>query len=277
MSAARTYPIILAHGVCRFDVLSNRLFELDNAEDDRLHYFRGIRSMLREHGFEAWHSHVEWAAGVETRAKRLRRNLEQVLEATGAEKVHLVAHSMGGLDARHMLYRSRGDGLCRRVASVSTLGTPHWGSSFADWGLEHFHKLDELLARLGIDLQAFRDLQTGPCAAFNAEAAGFEAGCGVRFQTFAGTKPLWYVFAPLRLSAYVIKRREGENDGLVSLRSARWRDEYFQQCIDADHFNLTGWWNPGQFLRGETPDQFESRIRGFYLGIAEGLAERFPR
>jgi hypothetical protein len=46
-----TYPIILAHGVCRFDVLWNRALRVDDSDDpriDNLHYFKGVRTMLNE-------------------------------------------------------------------------------------------------------------------------------------------------------------------------------------------------------------------------------------
>jgi hypothetical protein len=39
-----TFPIVLAHGVCRFDILWNESLAVDNNDDpkiDRLHYFRG--------------------------------------------------------------------------------------------------------------------------------------------------------------------------------------------------------------------------------------------
>ena len=275
MSQSKTYPIILAHGACRIEDMSNRLLHLDNVEDDRLHYFRGIRSMLRGHGFDVRHSRVRWSPSVKTRAKSLRRNVEAVLAETGAEKVHVIAHSMGGLDTRHMLFDARADGLHRRVASLSTIGTPHWGSSFADWGLDHLKTLEGLMAPLGLDVEIFDDLRTESCAAFNARAERFEAGCGVLFQTYAGTKSIRYMFTPLKPSAYVIRRREGENDGLVSLRSARWRDEHFRQSIDADHLNLIGWWTAEELLRAQTPAKLEARIRNFYLKIADDLAERF--
>ena len=41
MSNSKTYPIILAHGIARFDVLTNALFAIDNDDDDdKVHYFR---------------------------------------------------------------------------------------------------------------------------------------------------------------------------------------------------------------------------------------------
>jgi hypothetical protein len=52
-----TFPIILAHGVCRFDVVTNEILKLDNNDDpklDRLHYFRGVRTMLKAKAWAVW-------------------------------------------------------------------------------------------------------------------------------------------------------------------------------------------------------------------------------
>ena len=40
-----TFPILLAQGVCRFDILWNESLDVDNNDDpkiDRLNYFKGI-------------------------------------------------------------------------------------------------------------------------------------------------------------------------------------------------------------------------------------------
>ena len=56
-----TFPIILAHGVCRFDKIWGDSWKIDNInEKDNLHYFKGIRTMLKQNGFtvyptEWWH------------------------------------------------------------------------------------------------------------------------------------------------------------------------------------------------------------------------------
>src|SRR5207237_9941038 len=44
-------------------------------------------------------------------------------------KVNLIGHSMGGLDSRYAVSNL---GLGDKVASVTTIGTPHRGSSVAD-------------------------------------------------------------------------------------------------------------------------------------------------
>jgi triacylglycerol lipase len=58
------------------------------------------------------------------------RRIEAVLAATGAERLILVGHSMGGLVSRAYLQRY-GEA---RVARLVTLGTPHQGSELARFG-----------------------------------------------------------------------------------------------------------------------------------------------
>lgn len=70
----------------------------------------------------------------------LNKMIQEVLEFTGAEKVILVGHSMGGLCIREYLQRTDGDNLHvnwidpssedgHKVARVGTFGTPHLGST----------------------------------------------------------------------------------------------------------------------------------------------------
>jgi triacylglycerol lipase len=284
-----TYPIMLAHGIARFDKVIDPVFDNDNTADDRTHYFRRIRSTLLAHGFDVIHSNVSWAGSVNQRAADLKANVEAVLQARpGITKVHIIAHSMGGLDARHMLFEHQDAKMHEKVASISTIGTPHWGTSFADWGMRAFGDfLLGFLDSLGINtLDGFRDLTTSACSAFNAQAEAFEQTCGVRFSTFAGTQDLKFIFAPLRFSWRIVNHFEGRNDGLVSLASAKWKDAYFRAPdLRADHLNQLGWWEPNELRRpllrlapdeGETRQQLEERIRQFYVDLAQQLASDFP-
>lgn len=275
-----TFPIILAHGVCRFDRVINNILKLDNNDDpqlDRLHYFRGIRTMLKANGFCVYHSNVSWAADVKTRAEDLRINIEEVLRKENAKKVHIVAHSMGGLDSRHMLFGGRNSNrIHERIASLTTISTPHAGSSFADWGADNLPQVIPAAKQLGLELAAISDLRTDRCAAFNndPEVVEFEQECEktIRFQTYAGRQQFWGVFDALKLPFYIIEKREGENDGLVSVKSAKWRDSYFKGTIDdTDHLNELGWWEPAQVYAGEGEARLLKRIHHLYLEIAKGL------
>ena len=275
-----TFPIILAHGVCRFDKLSNDILKLDNNDDpklDMLHYFRGIRTMLKTNGFCVYHSNVSWAADVKTRAEDLRKNIEDVLRKENALKVNIIAHSMGGLDCRHMMFDGRNSSkIHERIASLTTISTPHEGTPFADWGTDHLPLVIKTAQGLGLDLKAFEDLRTDRCIAFNRspEVIAFEeeAGKNTLFQSYAGKQNFWGIFDALKLPYYIIEKREGDNDGLVSVRSATWRSDYFRGVIDeTDHLNELGWWEPAQLFSGEDDNQLLTRIHKFYLDIAKGL------
>jgi triacylglycerol lipase len=196
------YPIVLAHGVCRFDVLWNQVLRVDDSDDpriDSLHYFKGIRTMLKEKGYSVCHSRVAWAADVNTRAIDLRQNVRRILNETKAEKVNIIGHSMGGLDARHMLFNDRGQGkIHERIASLTTISTPHEGSPFADWGLEHFPLLPDVFRNVGLDINGLKDLRTEGCKRFNndPDVQGFETECEstIQFRTYAGKQDFRGIF-----------------------------------------------------------------------------------
>jgi triacylglycerol lipase len=265
------YPILLAHGIARFDLLARAFDLLDGheEEDGRCHYFRRIRRALGDEGFPAFHSDVPFAESVTSRARALRTNVLRVLADTGAPKLHIIAHSMGGLDARHMLYDFRDERLHERVASLTTIGTPHLGTSFADWGVEHSDELYGALACLGIrTLDGFQDLTRKRCREFDDQARRFEDSCGVRFRAFSGVQERSRVFGPLQFAWDRIHREEGENDGLVPRLSAEWRWPRRERPLDADHLNQVGWWD----IRERAPSfEFERKTRDFYVEIARGL------
>lgn len=275
-----TYPIVLAHGVCRFDALWNEILELDNCEDesgDNLHYFKGIRSMLQNKGYCAIHSSVPWGARLDSRAEALRRNIRQVLLDTGAEKVNVIAHSMGGLDTRKMMYNDRNQGkIHQHIASLTTMSTPHWGSPFADWGLERFGQVISLARHVGMDVEAFRDLTVEACTRFNEtpEVAEFENHCAeqIKFQTYAGQQRFFWIFNAMKLPFYIIEEKEGPNDGLVSVQSAKWRQRFFKSVVDeTDHINILGWCDMSQVWAGERDTDLLRRIHELYADIAAGL------
>lgn len=275
-----TYPIVLAHGVCRFDILWNDSLDSDNNDDpkiDLLNYFRGIRTMLMEKGHTVFHSKVAWAADVDSRAADLKNNLLRILDDTNAEKVNIIAHSMGGLDSRHMMFNDRNDGkIHERVASLTTISTPHWGSPFADWGLANLSSIPKILKSIGLDVSAFEDLQTHKCRTFNEdpEVVEFETNCEstVLFQTYAGKQDFWGIFNLLKGPARIIEDKEGDNDGLVSVTSAKWKEDYFKGVLEkTDHLNELGWWDFSQLLEGESQDELLERIHAFYAEVAANL------
>ncbi|MEZ4513089.1 MAG: hypothetical protein R3C62_14570 [Chloroflexota bacterium] len=64
------YPIILAHGIARFDILREMLGQTIGGiwpgftfSTDELHYFRNICSYLQQRGYAIYHTNVAFAGG----------------------------------------------------------------------------------------------------------------------------------------------------------------------------------------------------------------------
>src|SRR5262249_27757624 len=125
------YPIVFCHGM-----LGYRLLRMQMPED--CNCFSPLGRFLRDRGFRVLFPQVAPAGGVVERAKQLR---DQILEWSN-EPVNLIAHSMGGLDARYLITHLN---MGERVRSLTTVGAPHRGSYLADWFLANYRNRVPLL------------------------------------------------------------------------------------------------------------------------------------
>jgi triacylglycerol lipase len=208
------HPVVLAHGLLGFDEIA--------IAGRRHRYFRNIAEQLAPLGAEFHHPQLPPAGGVEVRAGRL---VSLVCELP-AQRVNVIAHSMGGLDARFAIARL---GLADRVASLVTIGSPHRGTPLADLALSR------ATARL-LKFEALRDLGPVALERFNREVpdAPGVAYCSIVAATdLAHTNPLLWP-----THAYLSKRC-GPNDGLVPATSQRWGRVLRE--IEADHWAQVGW------------------------------------
>jgi pimeloyl-ACP methyl ester carboxylesterase len=89
-------------------------------------------------------------ASIEAFAEQAARKIDEILAATGAKKVIVVAHSMGGLVMRAYLRKHGGATIARLV----TIATPHEGSMHAWLGtgvsLSQMRPGNDWLAELGV-------------------------------------------------------------------------------------------------------------------------------
>ena len=273
MSPGDTYPIALACGFTRMDQTAPWKW-LHRPGSDDFHYFKKIRSTLGAAGFRTFHTTVAWGAPLAVRANDLGREIDSILAISGAEKVHVIGHSMGGLDTRYAIALL---GYAGKVASLTTIATPHHGSPLADMVVEHKNgsqRILEGLRAVGLDLRGIVDLTTHECAARNERLEPLEQNNGVVYQTYAGVTTFLPTFPPLKAGYLMLKLRyhQPENDGLVPLSSARWNDEVFRGTVPWDHLNQIGWWTPERMLAGDfVASRFEESVREFYVGVARGL------
>ena len=285
------YPIILAHGIARFDIIRASVLHNvqdwwlgDGTADDAEHYFRNIASHLKNNGFEVYHTSTPFAASIQERSAELARQTTILLNQTGHTKAHIVGHSMGGLDARHMIVN---EGMADKVASVTSIGTPHNGTSFADFCLENRADIAVTALKVVIDLEGFLNLATDSAAWFNRDAQEAEATNDVVYIAYASAQDQPFIFSPLKGSWAHINAVEGANDGLVALSSQLWTEGLIAKNgkvkkviqhhfpVGADHLNQCGWWDLNELSEGrwrEGPNKlrvhFEEAVRNVYLNIA---------
>jgi triacylglycerol lipase len=217
-------PVVLVHGLFGFDRIG--------VPGVKLHYFRGIVKHLESLGCHAHAVRLPWAASVPDRAKIL----VEKIAALGHDRVDVIAHSLGGLDARYALAKLD---LGKHVRSLVTIGTPHHGTPLANFANEGPLGLARKAIRLvGIPLHALDWLSPAALEKFNADvpnAPGVRYACVVGGIREPGT-PVSLAIAPVH--AY-LRRVSGPNDGLVPISSQYWGETLAE--IEADHFEQVGW------------------------------------
>jgi triacylglycerol lipase len=270
-AASRTtrYPIVLLHGFLGWD----QVFAFD--------YFYKVRTTLRAQGYDVFATAVNPVQTVAVRARELAPQLDAIMQATGAPRLNIIAHSMGGLDARYLIAQM---GFDRKIASLTTIGTPHRGSPIPGLVFKFLGKGDNLLykafeylvagflgkgQRQPTDLDIRANLQ-------NLSPEFLERDFNPRnpdspdvyYQSYAGASSLtgWGtgdrmdpLLAPFQIAFGLGKR----NDGLVAEDSAEWGR--YRGTVSADHIDLIGQ------LFGSTSSRF--RHLSFYQNLASDLAD----
>jgi triacylglycerol lipase len=224
--------IVLAHGILGF----GRFAALPIMP---VRYFNGVADHLERQGYNVIEPEVDPVGSVKLRGETLARTLKHLLTE---EEVHVIAHSMGGLDARYAL------ALCPELAefvkTLVTIGTPHLGSPVADAIVERTgplfgHIPPLLLEPLEAIAGGLEDLTTAKCAEFNADTPDVAA---VRHIAVAGDAAKSRQELLLFQLAAAIGNLTGEvNDGVVT-RSSALREGYEQlEDWPTDHAGEVGW------------------------------------
>ena len=209
------YPILLVHG------MGFRDYKL-------VGYWGRIPKILEQMGCKVFLGNQDSNADIETNAKHLAQRIDQIIAETGAEKVNIIAHSKGGLDSRYAISVL---GAGARVASLTTISTPHNGSKTVDVLL----KFPKTLVKIGCfftdcwfrilgdkkpaTYRAINAFRTTEAAQFNQRVPDYEK---TYYQSYAFVmkKPSSDLF--MWLTNLVVGKIEGENDGLLPPASVKW-------------------------------------------------------
>jgi triacylglycerol lipase len=234
-------------------------------------YDPAIVEALRADGFYVLRDAVPPVDSVAVRAAALAKQVDTFIAANQLTKLHLIGHSMGGLDARYLISTLK---YAPKIKSLTTLQTPHRGSPIADIALGITDSVpatveEAILALTGVlgegvtaeQLErALVDLAEANAPAFNA--ANPDAS-GVTYYSYAGLSTLFGVGNPnaegacggagvtapvpspsslpgvLKLTGPIVAGGTDlrPHDGVVPVDSARWTG--FLGCLPTDHLDMT--------------------------------------
>lgn len=262
------YPIVLVHGAGFRDLKWPV-------------YWGRIPSALEKEGASVYYGLQDCWGSIKTNAEQLEKRIGEIISECGCEKVNIIAHSKGGLDARRaaLLPGCRG-----KIASITTIATPHHGSKTIDrlfrapdvvWNIASF-AVNNWIRIIGDKkpdfLELCRGFTTESMDRFNEENPDDESvfyqsvGCVMR-------SPLSDI--NLSTANLVIDRIEGENDGLVTIESAEWGEDFrvirgngLRGISHLDAIDLRR--RPFRKKKGEGVRD----ICQFYVELAERLKER---
>jgi triacylglycerol lipase len=235
---------------------------------------------LRSRGVRAFAPNVAPYNTIEVRSEMWADRLDRIQDTTGADAVVLIAHSMGGLDARYMISEM---GLHDRISALVTIATPHRGSSIASFIVEQPEivrtRIMDLANWLGTHAlegstsDAYQAIsQLTPDYTQNTFNPSVPDHPSVRYWSVAGRagKGTDVPMDPfLSWLNHLLYQREGTNDGFVSVDSAQWG--HYLGTVDADHGRQVG-------LDGRVRDSLIREEDGFdadafYRSIAQMLAD----
>ncbi|MGN0679311.1 MAG: esterase/lipase family protein [Oscillospiraceae bacterium] len=218
---ATKYPILFVHGVFFRD---SRI----------LNYWGRIPAELQKNGATVYYGEQQSALSVDDSSRELAEKIKEIVEKTGCEKVNVIAHSKGGLDTRCAISKY---GCDKYIATLSTINTPHKGCLFAEYllgaapeKLVSFveNTYNKAFYALGDDspdfMSAVKNLTNSFCEEFNKETPDSP---DVMYQSFGSkAKNSKSGRFPLNVSYPVVKKYDGDNDGLVAVSSMAWGESF---------------------------------------------------
>lgn len=211
--------IILVHGIHDFRFIGKLI--------PSYRYFKGLTAGIAGPDVAVYFPRLPNAGRILDRGQSLAAFLDEIPE----NELHIIAHSMGGLDARYVIHSHDA---ARRIKTLVTIATPHRGTAVATWANKSGGLFAWILRKIlmpGLD-----DLTPSNCNLFNNATPDRE---DVTYRSYVGHRQQSEMPIGLRRLNRVVSAAEGSNDGVVSRSSASWGTR--ADTLRADHAELVGW------------------------------------
>ena len=209
------YPVLFVHG-------------MGFRDHKHISYWGRIPNVFTDRGVSVFFGYQDSNADVETNGLHIAKRIDEIIKATGAEKINIIAHSKGGLDCRYAISAlEKGD----KVASLTTISTPHHGSKTVDL-LMKFPAFLVKFAGFCTDCvfrvfgdkkpnsyKVFQTFTTKEAKIFNEKYAD---DLNVYYQSYAFVMKNALSDIFMCIPHIAVSIIEGENDGLLTPEAARW-------------------------------------------------------
>ena len=253
------YPVVLVHGIIAHDRASS------------IKFWGRIPETLMSRGIQVFYGNTDAWGSIDTNALLLKETIENVVSQTKTEKVNIIAHSKGGIDSRYLIWKH---GFGDKIASLTTVCTPHHGSEIAD--LIYHKKITQkkftrkVLSAFGALYgdanpnlcKLIYQLTTAKMKEFNAKITMdnnvFYQSLYTTIEDVSDIKIFPYSYA-------YIHKISGDNDGLVSEYSAKWGNNIAKIEGGISHVDI---------LDVKTKAIAGIDIPDIYVKMAQGLSER---
>lgn len=209
------YPILMVHG-------------MGFRDRKILCYWGRIPKILRQHGASVFFGNQDANASIEFNGAVLKNSLKKCLAESGADKVNIIAHSKGGAESRFL---ASSLGMSRHIASITTISTPHNGSSTMD----KIMKLPTPIMKAGsliFDVfmaisgdkkpdtyRCLEQLTTSFMSGFNRKNPDVE---GIYYQSFAFEMKNPFSDILMAVPFITVKLIDGRSDGFLTAEEVSW-------------------------------------------------------
>jgi triacylglycerol lipase len=212
------YPILLVHGAGFRDKVLG------------IHYWGRIPKAMEKKGVKVYYGGTDAWGAIEDNARILKDTAEKIVKESNAEKINVIAHSRGGLEARYAISSLN---LHPIIASLTTISTPHRGVKAMNMALYipgFIYRFVSFFVNLWYKIlgdrnpdfyKSSRQLSERECSEFNKINADngsiYYCSYAAKMKYFFGDI-IYLLLHPLLIIT------DGDNDGLCPVESAKWGD-----------------------------------------------------
>lgn len=253
------HPVLLCHGYGAITLLVKPSPLYD------------VAILMRTHNVLAYAPNIVPYARIETRAKSWVRLIHQLLDNLKCSKLNIIAHSMGGLDMRYAISKLE---IVPVVESLTTISTPHHGSSLAELALNAPQTIRKRVGNFldWIGDQVYPDTKNNAVASieqltreyiaeqFNPSVPNAKDVSYYSYSAAVGKGTDEPIQVLTRYQNNHVYENEGLNDGMISVQSSKW----------GKHIN-TGNISHFEQLNFNTRKEHKPQFNAFWLDVLKML------